>query len=419
MHEDDVDVIDDPAGGEPTGDPGVSGGDGGTDVPADLNDLISGVEEEMLAGDGELDPDDDGEPEPGTAPASKPATAAALPPALAALQSFIESNYGGDAQKFLDAQYESRSESKRLRDELDALKNGAKTDEDRDAEVKARREQDEDIRAIESQISTIDAAIKQVGDRNTQIEQDALKLNTDIESINAELLRAPEDQRYGLERKLARAESSLARLTSEYQANVAMLRSDRNTKTILARDLSKAESSLRGRIRREELEKQELADNDAQAREFYDQAFAEELKTYTVDPKSKTANVLYHSVRGILSDWLTNRGYDARPLDYAGFRSAVQKLMGNFEEAFALKRATPGARGARPAAAPRRAAPARPGFAGTRTVSGPGGIPRRSGKPAKSADELLDDPDSVRERANRIGAALARRQASLRTRGGV
>lgn len=413
----DDDIVD--GGGEPGagGDGGAGdGGDGGGALT--ISDIIADVEAGLLEGGdgsgsdgrGDQGSDEDGVGDPKSA---TPSTAA-LPPGL---KTFIDQNYGGDVDKFMAGQYESRAENQRMKERLEALEAEKNTTPARDtaAELKVRQEQDEEVRGISTQISALDASITSLTTANTQILQRAGTLDAEIKTIEKQLLSSTDDQaRLSLSLDLRDKKADMRDLTAEYRSNEIAKRGDTQTKALLNRDLNRVKQDVAHRMRQEEDEERAQADNNAQSLAFYNRAFEEEIAKYALDPKdqgqAKTLRYIYLSTKGILSDWLQGQGYDAKPLDYHGFKTAVSNLLQKAEEGGAIRRKVGSGPGSRPANRSRNAAPPSP--QNQRRITGPGGIPRKGAYIPKTAEDIFDDPNLIRQRAQAIQDRLERESAA-------
>ena len=409
----DDDIVD--GGGEP--DAGGAGGNGGAgDGGADLTigDIIADVEAGLLEGGDGSGHSDQASDDDGGDPKSATPAASALPPGL---KTFIDQNYGGDVDKFMAAQYESRAESQRMKERLEALEAEKTTTPTRDtaAELKARQEQDEEVRGISTQISALDASITSLTNANTSILQRAGTLDGEIKTLEQQMLSSTDDQaRLNLSLELRDKKADMRDLTAEYRSNEIAKRGDTQTKALLNRDLNRVKQDVAHRMQQEEEEERSQADNNAQSLAFYNRAFEEEIAKFALDPKdpgqAKTLRYIYLSTKGILSDWLQGQGYNAKPLDYHGFKTAVSNLLGKAEEGGAIKRKVGGGPGNRPANRSRNAAPPTP--QNQRRINGPGGIPRKGAYTPKTADDIFDDPNLIRQRAQAIQDRLERESAA-------
>lgn len=397
---------------EDGGEPADLSTDDGAAIPT-LEDIIAEVEGDLGAGaEGRTDAGNDD----GTGGDDKSSAATAPSPALVALQKFADENYGGDLGKMLEAQYASRAEAARLKEENEALRNNTTRPAPRDtaAELKARQEQDSEIRSITSQITQIDASIAAFSSRNTAIMQEAAPLDAAIKTLPMRIANATDDTtRRQLEYELSDAKERLRDLSAEYRTNELAKRADNYQKANLNRDLSRAKESVSSRMQREEEEANAQAVADTQARENFDRAFDENIAKYALNPKDprdmRTMKLVYQSARGILSDWLQSRGYDAPPLDYHGFVSNVDKLLKEHAAAGTIKLKT--GSGARPAhrasVAPRLNGPGGVRLPQTQTRTGAAG----GGRVPAANDAQLDDPNYWRQRAEGISRTIDRENA--------
>lgn len=418
----DPDDLDQDPGGEPA--PGSAGvdpntTDAGGDI--DINTIVADVEAGLL--DPNAGRDDQGGTDDGGDPKSATPPPAPLDPRVAATQAFVDKNYGGDWNAFLEAQYASRAENQRLKEDNERLRGGDQgrggaAPRDIAAEIKSRADQDAEVASIREQTTALDSSIQQIDTRNQHITAEYGRAQTEMESLNQQLLAAPEDQRYNLQMKMIRLENKMIALTGEFNSNTSIRDARTQTKAILSRDLRRAMDDIRGRIAQEDEDaRAEQADN-ARTFDHYNRAFDAELSRYDVDPKSEKARYLYQATKGILADYLQRRGYEAPPLDANGFRDAVSKLLDAAAKSTGGLKLKVGGNGSRGPA--RRGAPAPvPPRPGAPRLNGPGGtLARRPGTPPRSADELLDDPNMVRQRAQNIMEAHARARAQ-RGRGGL
>lgn len=417
----DPEDLDQDGGGEPA--PGSGGVDPNTtDVGGelDLDAIVSEVESGLL--DPNAGRDDQGGTDDGGDPKSATPAPAGRTPEEAALEAFIAKNYNGDRNAFLEAQYASRAENQRLKEENERLRGdgGSRAAAPRDiaAEIKARADRDGEVASIREQTTALDNSIKQIDARNQQITVEYGRAQTEMETLNQQLLSAPEDQRYNIQMKMVRLENKMIGMTGEFNSNTSIRDARTQTKAILSRDLNRAMKDIQASIEREEEDARSEQESNARTFDHYNRAFDSELARYDVDPKSEKARFLYQATKGILADWLQRRGYDAAPLDANGFRDAVGKLLDVAAKSTGSLKLKVGGNG-RPGGGARRTPPpvARPSNAPR--LNGPGGnIPRRPGTPPRNAEELLDDPNMVRQRAQNLMEAMARRQ-SQRGRGGL
>lgn len=365
----------------------------------DLEQVAADFDAKALAEAGIIDPAQAGKGE---------GPAAAEPAADTPLQKFIRENYDGDENAFLASQYESRRELKRLSSELDGVKQQiASRPRDTAAELKAARDADSDVQALDHDIKAIDSANTGLVQRQNTVLTQIGEFEKQIPELEAQLAHTDDTKEWSkLFAKSSSLRVQLASLIGEFQTNEAKLASNNNQKSNLRRELVRAERAVEDQMAQTE---QAAADDAATAnfvRAAFKTSFDDLIKPYGLDVNSEQFKFARESVRTLLADHLDRRAAEMSDegLDAAGIREAVGKLIGRFAAAAGVK-----VKAAAPPAPPRRTTPApvRPVAVPSRLPAAPPSTPPPAARSTEQSDPR-DDPDFWRRRASTIFGAAGR-----------
>jgi hypothetical protein len=392
----------DPGTGSTHDDPGGEPTDA-----VDLEQVAADFEAEAIAAAGGTPPATDKGEGPGAKDGDR-----STPARSDALSRFIAKNYGGDEDAFLEAQFESRAETKRLADENRTLRESRTpaSAPDNQAALKAALDTDSTVQSLDHEIREIIEDNKALVTRQNQIGVRANALNSEIANLTAELPHI-EDNKEWRQKQLAlsRAQNELFQLDSEFRGNESRIQTNSRSGRQLQRDLQRQIQSVRDGLDSSARQAQSDAADAARARSTFKQSFDANIRQYNVDPESKQGKYIQMAIRSQLADFLDSLGPDGEGLDAGGMFDAVGRLLGNYAEIHgvqlrsAVRKSVPP-----PNPKPRSLVVPRPPAA-RRTDVEPGTTPARV--PATSDRDLWDDPEFVKARAERVFSATARSQS--------
>lgn len=389
-------------GADSTGLPSDSSGSSDPNTPpSSIDDLVSGIESELLG-------------EAGASSASSPQTGDAAPSRqLDALDVFVQKNYNGDREAMLSAQFESRSETTRLRSELDTLKRQLEESRqpkvDPQAEFAAAREQDAHVQTINRLVTQAVNERTAIENRQRQVAADAGDLQKDIARLEGKINLSPDD--LTLQRDLYSKKSELQGLLNEYNVNRSNLSTLGMQEQSIKLQLARAEQDVRDRLsaqRSMEVEQQLTAQ---QTIRVYDNAFINELDKYEVEggAQSEEARWLYNTNKLVLADYLAQRG-DQAGLSDEEIRNAVRSLMQSSAKLMKLKPKQGGSNGQTRRVMPAQPAPVRrPIAAPSARPTSPHAAARSTpSSPPRNIDDAFEDPEFVHRRAAAVLSRIGR-----------
>lgn len=326
------------------------------------------------------------------------------------LQEFIDKNYQGDRNAFLHAQYASREEAKRLRQELDEIKQTTRTLQDRTepppdpvAAFKEARESSPEIRALDQETHAIDAQLKDCQGTGAQIAARAAQIGSELKVLESKLLKAEPDERsqYLVEKSELRQE--LRSLDQDWKLNEAEARRLGSEKRRVQRETIRAESAIQDEMASEIEEQKNREATRTMTKEAFNASIGVYFKDLDIDPASARGKFLLNTCRSQLREYLLTLG-DGAGLDRQQIHGAVGQILSHAVEAFGIsKKQQP-----RTLTTPRPVLVPRANVTPSRTSSSPSS--------QSSLDGVLDNPnlspkqkaDFVRKRAATVFQAGAR-----------
>lgn len=354
--------------------------------PASLEELVERVDGQMaeeLETKQNEDPDADQEE---VEPAKRSKAPAGIPPAL---QAFVDKNYGGDWEAYIQSQHESRSEVSRLRAELEEMKSAKNKPEQVEARLKELKESDEDFQSLNQELTSVAKDWNDLGARNSKIITECVKLDRSIAMLEGKIEVADEGDKVYLRAEKAAAISEKNNLVGEHDRNerdrAALVRRHNELK----RSVAARERDLRGELDAEEEREQEQKEYVEGARELFRNSFSEAATEAGLKPGSAQYNRLYSSVKAEFLMQLRRPSNQERPaLTDAGVRKAVKQIVEETASTFGLNRAQRAVRLA-PTKVPGAVEPVRA---------------RTPEKRTPSSEALENDAKAVKDRARRIFA---------------
>lgn len=424
---------DDAAGAEAAGGDAPDGGDGSTpdggepdggsgDDSVDLEDVAAAFDQEALAEMAAAD-DDGGQPDAGEGEGSGKGKGAGRRAAASdPLDEFISKHYQGDRAAFVHSLGESQREARRLAAEIENLKAAHQPrpqTRDTAAELKAARDTDSEVQALDQDIKQVDQTVTAIQRRQLELTGLATRVNEEIAALEAELpyIEDPKEQAKK-NAKLVRLHSNFSSYQSEFQTNDARLEQQGRAKAQAVRELKRAEQTVKDRLQQEEESERDETVSAERTRKHFETAFQIHIKPYSLDGKSGTYKYAHASVRTILADYLESLGDEHDTLDAAEIYEHVGKLVAAWADASGKKPAAAAPSKPKPRV-PVPPQPQRQKMVPLRPVSSPASaaaaVLRRS--TLRTADDVLDDPDLVRKRAAAVFSAAARTNARKGVRG--
>lgn len=429
---------------EASGDGGGDGGGGGSADPGSVGDGGGDDDGEPV---GDLDPAsiaeeydrealsglEDGEDEPGSGGRGKGSGKGGDPHADDdPVNEFINKHYQGDRAAFIHSLGESQREAKRLAAKLDELEKAGKagkSDEPVDVTklLDDAKKSDQEFSSLNQDIESCKVEHSNLTKRQTEITVEAKTTETKITQLETELPYIEDAKQHTQKMaELQRLRSSLSTLTSEYLTNDARIRAVISEHKQAVRAAQRRERELKTELERESNETKNHHTYAQRQNKLFDMAALAHLKQYAVDPKSEQFEYIKDALRAQLAAKIEQMESDD-PLEPEDLFEELGKLLARYAKVHNLKPRRAGAPAAAPAKrlgsvppggprpAPRNVIPSSGRRPSTPVDDGGGDDPKNGdggSRRPRNQEELFNDPNYWRKRADHVSEELTRRHAA-------
>lgn len=262
------------------------------DALAAIEARAAEVDAELAAEDGKEKPE---EQEPEAKPTPKQRTDA--------IQRFIDSNYGGDEEAFVQSLYASRTEMSRLATELKELKTGlAKSPE-------LLEKEDQEAVSKHPDVSRVDKAMQSLSNSQQTLEtrQSALviqwnQLGETISNLKGQIERADDLDKAQLSARLAGAEASKQSIENAFFVNKTTLDNiEFNLSELQSRKDIALQQAMAER-RQQRYQESESLRIQQQAGQDFSASVLEVVKEAGIDPDSDLHSAIFHSAKSQILD---------------------------------------------------------------------------------------------------------------------
>jgi len=311
------------------------------------------------------------------------------------LDQFVDKNYQGDRLKFLEAQFESRAEAKRLAEENKLLRERISTPatppRDVAAELKARRDQSPDVQAIDQDIRYNESESQRIQQEQMSLANRAKEVNREIQQLQGQINKLEGDEKTFALAQLTDYRSELRSIDQRFSTNDRDINTLARSRTRLGRDLASAEAMLADSLQEEEQANAQRETNMQRTRSTFEAAYDYFAKEMGVDLNNQFAR---QSVRLLLAEHLDDLRVNNNDmgLDATGIANATRQLITAYAKEHNIKP---------PVAPPARSTPRQTLM--PRRVNASGDIVPSS----KEEKEMLENPEFWRQRARRVRQGIA------------